>query len=191
MAEVLLSSEKFIKSVTNISDNVAGKYILPSLREAQEIALRRILGDCLLGALKTMYAAGVFSQEPIPVDAIPYAELIEKCQYFLAYTTIVEVTYKVSYKVGNFGVTKSTDENLQVATQDEIAKQQYYYQSKADACALELQGWLIENRAAFPELRDCDCARMRSNLYSAASSGLWLGGPRGKILPGGGGCCKR
>ncbi len=58
MTEILLSSEAFIKSVSSISDNVAGKYILPSLREAQEIGLRGILGDCLLDALKERKAAG-------------------------------------------------------------------------------------------------------------------------------------
>ena len=36
MAEILLSSEAFIKSVNSVSDNLSGKYILPSLREAQE-----------------------------------------------------------------------------------------------------------------------------------------------------------
>ena len=95
----------------------------------------------------------------------------------------MELTNKVSYKIGNFGVAKSNDENLQVVTQDEIAKMQYYYQSKADFCALELQGWLLENRTAFPELTDCVCKKIHSNLYSAASCGLWLGGPRGKMTP--------
>ena len=54
MAEILLSSEAFIKSVTNISDNVSGKYILTSLREAQDVGLRNILGDNLLEKLKAL-----------------------------------------------------------------------------------------------------------------------------------------
>jgi hypothetical protein len=176
MTEILLSSEKFIKSVTSVSDNLAGKYLLPSLREAQEVALRGILGDCLLDRLKEIAAEKALDE----TANAPYKALLEKVQYFLAYTTIVEVTNKVSYKVGNFGVAKSTDENLQVATQDEIAKQQYYYRSKADYYALLLQNWLLDNRAAFPELGDCACAKIRANLRSAASCGIFLGGPRGK-----------
>jgi len=176
MTEILLSSEKFIKSVTSVSDNLAGKYLLPSLREAQEVALRGILGDCLLERLKEIGAAKAWNE----TANAPYKALLEKVQYFLAYTTIVEVTNKVSYKVGNFGVAKSTDENLQVATQDEIAKQQYYYRSKADYYALLLQNWLLDNREAFPELGDCACAKIRANLRSAASCGIFLGGPRGK-----------
>ena len=177
MAEILLTSEVFVKSVSNISDNVAGKFILPSIREAQEIKLKSILGSCLLSALKTMGANGT-------LDAAGnerYKELVDQCQYFLAYSAIVELLPKISYKIGNFGVSKSTDENLQVATEDEIAKQGFYYQSKADFYALELQKWLLENKSDFPELDSCQCNKIRSNLYSAATCGLWLGGPRGRV----------
>lgn len=177
MAEILLSSESFVKSVTSVSDNLSGKYILPSLREAQEIGLKRILGDALLTKLKGLVKDGVVRD----TGNEKYLELIDRCQYFLAYVTIVEVTNKTSFKVGNFGVAKSADENLQVATQDEIAKMQYYYQSKSDACCLELQNWLLENKSSFPELSAGDCRRMQSNLHSAASCGIFLGGARGKV----------
>lgn len=176
MAEILLSSESFVKSVTSVSDNLSGKYILPSLREAQEIGLRNILGDSLLSKLKSLVKENAIEN---PVNA-KYKELIDRCQYYLAYVTIVEVTNKTTYKVGNFGVTKNTDENMQMATQDEVAKMQYYYQSKADAYCLDLQNWLMDNRASFPELNDCDCRRIESNLYSAATCGIFLGGVRGK-----------
>ena len=178
MAEFLLTSEKFVKETTSISDNVAGKYIQSSIREAQEMGLKSILGSCLLARLKEL---GLAKQ----LDASgneAYKDLVDRCQYYLAYTAIVELTNKVSYKIGNFGVAKSTDDNLQVATQDEIAKMQYYYQSKADYCALEIQQWVLENRRAFPELDECTCKKIQSNLYSAASCGLWLGGPRGKVV---------
>lgn len=176
MAEILLSSEAFVKSVTSISDNVAGKYILPALREAQEVGLKTILGSCLVETLKDMVSAGTITD---PANTA-YKELVDRCQYYLAYSAIVEVSQKVSYKIGNFGVAKSTDENLQVATQDEIAKTQYYYQSKADAHCLALQQWVLDNRSEFPELSECSCRAMKSHLLSAASSGLWLGGARGK-----------
>lgn len=176
MAEILLSSEAFVKSVSSISDNLAGKYILPSLREAQEVSLKGILGDNLLTKLKSL----VRDQTIATYADGAYKKLIDRCQYYLAYVTIVEVTNKVSYKIANFGVTKSTDENLQVATQDEIAKMQYYYQSKADACCLDLQNFLLENRKDYPELTECACNRIKSNLRSAASCGIFLGGARGK-----------
>ena len=179
MAEILLSSEAFVKSVTSASDNLSGKYILPSLREAQEIGLRGILGDDLLAKLKDLIKNGILETESGGV----YKTLVDHCQYYLAYMTIVEVTNKVSYKIGNFGVTKTQNESLQVATQDEIAKMQYYYQSKADACCLDLQNFLLEHRKDYPELTENSCHKIESNLHSAASCGIFLGGARGRILP--------
>ena len=172
MAEILLSSEAFVKSVSSASDNLSGKYILPSLREAQEVSLKGILGDALLAKLKKLMADGQLSGV--------YKDLVDHCQYYLAYQTIVEVTNKVSYKIGNFGVTKTTDENLQVASQDEIAKMQYYYQSKADSCCLDLQNFLLSHRADYPELTEGCCRKIHSNLQAAASCGIFLGGARGK-----------
>jgi hypothetical protein len=179
MAEILLSSEKFIKEVTSVSDNLSGKYILPSLREAQEIGLKGILGDKLLSKIKTLIKNNTLETES---DGV-YKTLVDHCQYYLAYMTIVEVTNKVSYKIGNFGVTKTQDENLQVASQDEISKMQYYYQSKADACCLDLQDFLLEHRSDYPELTECCCHKIESNLRSAATCGIFLGGARGKRLP--------
>lgn len=176
MAEILLSSEAFVKSVTSASDNLSGKYILPALREAQEIGLRGILGDALLAKLKDL----VKTRDIDVAGNDNYKDLLDNCQYYLAYLTIVEVTTKTSFKVGNFGVTKSNDENLSVATREEIANVQYYYQSKADAACLNLQNFLLNNRTAFPELSECACDRIESNLYSAATCGIFLGGVRGK-----------
>ena len=176
MAEIILTSEKFVKSVTSVSDNIAGKYILPSLREAQEQGLKGILGDALLAKLKGLVATKQIDEE----SNAAYKILLDRCQYYLAYAAIVEVTNKVSYKIGNFGVAKSSDENLQVASQDEIGKMQYYYQSKADAHCLDLQNFLLQNRSDYPELTENCCHTIESNLHSAASCGIFLGGARGK-----------
>lgn len=176
MAEILLSSEKFIKDVTSISDNLAGKFILPSLREAQEVKLKGILGSCLLRQLKDLIKEHLIDHEEYGA----YKELADECQYFLAYTTVTEVLNKVSYKVSNMGVTKTSDDNVQNASAEEISQQRYYYQSKADSCAYDLQRFLLEHRAAYQELTDCDCERLHANLYSHASCGIFLGGARGK-----------
>lgn len=174
MTEILLSSETFVKQVTNISDNIAGKYILSALRDAQEIKLRGILGSCLLDSVKTMRANNELTGM--------YLELVNQCQYYLAYQTIVEMLPLVTYKVGNFGLSKSTDENMQVADADELARQITFYQSKADAYCMQLQEWIWDNRSSFTELSSCDCERIKANLYSAATCGVFLGGARGKRM---------
>jgi hypothetical protein len=169
--EYLLTSEDFIKSCTNLSDNLSGKYLQGAIREAQEVALRDVLGSCLLDTIKAKFAASTLSGW--------YKDLVDRCQYFLAYTAIADVCMKATYKVTNFGLAKSTDENLTVATMDEIVANQGYYQAKADGECLRLQQWLLDNRAEFPELGACACQRIQANLTSAATCGIWLGGARG------------
>ena len=176
MAEILLSSEVFIKSVTNISDNVAGKYILSSLREAQEVSLKSIIGDALLEKLKSLIQEEKIDQH----EYIKYKYLINKCQYYLAYMSIVELIYKVSYKIGNAGVVKASEENLQTASFEEIVAQKEYYQSKADFHCYELQNYILEEMVDFPEVDECTCRRIHANLHSAATCGFFLGGGRGK-----------
>lgn len=191
----LITSESFVKAVTSISDNIAGKYLLPSITEAQEIHLKAILGDTLLAKLKDLIANNGFRGDFGPAEGEDYnpdyslseggpnehyRTLIGKCQYYLAYKSVAELTAKVTFKVCNFGVAKSNDENLQTASYDEMVKIREYYISKADFFALEVQNYLLNNRTLFPELTEGDYHRIHSCLYSAASSGLWLGGPRGR-----------
>lgn len=173
---ILLSSEAFVKAETNISDNLAGKYVLPALREAQEIKLRGVLGDTLLARLKEL----VREKRIDDPEFEQYKTLIEVAQYYLAYSAVVEVATRVSYKISNFGVARTADENMQVASQDEIAKTQAFYQSKADAYCIHLQSYLLEHRTSFPELSENTCYKIKSNLRSAASCGIFLGGARGK-----------
>lgn len=178
MAEILLTSEKFVKEVTSVSDNLNAKYLRPSIREAQEVKYKEIVGANLLAKLKALVSSGDIN---LPAN-IAYKDLLDESQYFLAYSAIVEVCTKVGYKVGNIGVAKTSDQNVQDASQDEIAKLQFYYQAKADASCYQLQGWILDNYTAFPELGVGACNRIRANLRSAATCGIWLGGARGKKI---------
>ena len=96
MKEILLTSEASVKGLTAISDNVESKYLLPAIREAQEIYLREIIGDPLLAKLKWCVDndafRGSFSteafNESFQADTgsnQPYKNLLDKIQYYLAY----------------------------------------------------------------------------------------------------------
>ena len=181
MADILLTSETFVKSVTSISDNIAGKYLRPSIREAQEVGFRGIVGDTLLAKLKALVADGSISQSA----NADYKALVDRSQYLLAYLAIVELAQKVNFKIANAGVVKTSDENVQPVEATDMDAVRSYYQAKADSAVLDLQNWLLNNAADFPELTTGDVHRIHANLYSAASCGVFLGGPRGKRLPGG------
>ena len=148
MAEVLLVSETFVKEVCSISENVAGQYIRPSIREAQDINLRNILGDLLLGKVKALVASGEIEQEA----NIWYKTLADRERDFLANTACVGIAQRVAFKIANAGVVKTPDEKVEVADQPDMAKVQFFYQSKADSLAFDLERWLLENHTRFPEV---------------------------------------
>lgn len=176
MTEVLLTSEKLVKEIACINDNIAGEYIRASIVEAQSIQLNSILGPALLNKLKALIEG-----EEIEADGNEYYhELVQNCQYYLAYTTLAALTYKTTYKLTNFGVARASDENLSVPSFDDVAKVRDYYQAKADYYAIEMQTYLLQNRTHFPELTENRCSRIHANLHSAATCGIYLGGARGK-----------
>ena len=180
MAEILLISESFVKEVCSISDNVAGQYMRPSIREAQDIALRNILGDALLSKLKALVENGDISKP----ENTAYKDLADIERYFLAYSTCVGIAQRVTFKIANAGVVKTPDEKVEVAEQPDMAKVQSFYQAKADAAAFDLERWILARKDDYPELRESDCEHVRAHLRTAASCGIWLGGPRGRWLPG-------
>lgn len=195
MKEVLLTSERFVKDVTSISDNVAGKYLLPSIREAQDITLREIIGGALLTRLKELVETDAFHGDfnydfnddfftEAQIEGLEhYKAVIERAQYYLAYRSVAELTMKVSYKIANAGVSRTSDENVQAVTLDEVKEMRDYYNSKADFYCLLLKRFLCAHANLYPELSECKCDELRANLRSAATCGVWLGGARGKWRP--------
>lgn len=173
MTETLLTSETFVKGVLAISDNIDGKYMLPAIREAQEVELRKIWGADLLEKVKTLVKNGTISQ----VANATYKSLVDLpfTQYFLAYTAGCKVQPKVAFKIGNFGVTKTTDEHLQSVSMQELSFTMKEYQNNADDNCKNMQEWMRKNCQGLPELGG-------SELFSAASTGIWLGGKRGKMI---------
>ena len=180
-----------MKGMTAISDNVESKYLLPAIREAQEIYLREIIGDALLAKLKWCVDNDAFrgsfngdnfdeSLQSETGSNQPYKDLLDKIQYYLAYKAVSELIPKVSYKIANMGVVKTSDDNVQNATYNEIVLQRDYYVSRADYYCLLLQNFILANRSAYPELTQQQVNEIHATLKSAASCGIWLGGPRGK-----------
>lgn len=174
MAEYLITSEAFVKNTTPIFDNIGGKYIQSAIREAQEIRIKGVLGSALLARLKELCKSGAIDKNS------DYKELLDHCQMATAYQAISELARITSYKITNKGVVKTNDERVENATESEIIRTQDYYRAKADFYVSELQRFLLDNRAKYPELSDTACNAIRSNLHSSASCGLWLGGVRGK-----------
>lgn len=179
MTQVLLTSEKFVKGLCNIDDNLAGKYLRSALIEAQEVNLREVLGDCLLDSVLNWVASNQNEGIEIPEA---YEELIQKCQYALAYRTISSLCIMATYKIANVGTVTTSDDNVSNLSWSDLTRVREYYTHKADYYTRLLQKFLLQNKSYYPELKECDCDRMKANLRSSASSGLWLGGARARRL---------
>lgn len=173
---VLLISEDTIKTITNLDDNISGKFLQAAIREAQEENLQDIIGTRLLLKLKTLIKNGELEQS----DNSAYKALVVKAQYYLAYQTIAGLPMKVAYKISNMGVVKTRDENIDSATLGEVNLTQSYYQLKADDYANKLQRYLKANYSLYPELGQYTCGDVKPNLTSAATYPIWLGGARGR-----------
>lgn len=178
--DVLLISEDYIKSTTNISDNLAGDYLLPAIKLAQDIELESTIGTQLLQKLqKLVYDNDISNQENEM-----YKLLLDKyIQPYLAYCTIQHLTPTIAYKLANQGVLRTEDEKSYNITADEVDRVQNHYKHIADVYKKRLQLFLIANYNKFPEIVNWkSIADIRANLYSAAGCNVNLGGPRGRSI---------
>ena len=178
--DVILISEDYIKSTTNISDNIAGDYLLPSIKLAQDIDLESTIGTQLLEKIQEL----IYNNDISNKDSEMYKLLLDKyIQPYLAYATIQHLTPTVAYKLANQGIIRTDDEKSYNITSNEVDKVADYYSHIANTFKKRLQLFLIANYNEFPELLNWkSIADIRANLYSAAGCNLSLGGPRGRSI---------
>lgn len=174
---VLLCSEKYIKENSNLSDNVWGKFLLPAIREAQEIRLQAVIGTNLYQSLLSKVADGSISDQ--------YKELLDfYVQPVMLYQVLSDVIDVLDIKMVNLGTVRSRDEYLDNISDEERQRLKSNYEFKADWYVRRLQQYLLDNRDLFVELDECACSNIKANLESAASSGIFLGGFRGRRIVG-------
>lgn len=181
MAQILLISEHHIKANTNISDNISGDYLLPAIQLAQDTALEQTIGTPLLTKLQELVENNTI-HSAVNED---YKLLLDRyIQPFLCYATISQLTIPIAFKLANAGVLRTEDEKMYNVSSNEVDKIKAHYTHIADIYKYRLQRYLIANYNKFPELLEYkSIADLRANLYSAATCGIVLGGPRGKTLP--------
>lgn len=172
--EILLTNEQMVRGLTNIDNNVQSKFLLSAIRESQEIGLQEIIGTPMLNKLKEIIHKGTVCDD----ENIVYKALLDEIQLYLAYACIVKLCLITSVKISNGGLQQNSDENLTVLGISDTLTVQEQYQQKADFFARRLQQYILDNKADLPEISEKTCNGIRANLYSAASTNLWLGGPR-------------
>lgn len=176
MANVLLVSPEFIRSTTNISNNLQDKYLHSAIRESTDIDLEEVVGTKMLKKLKELVSTGDIQKEENEL----YKDLLDAAKYFLAYATISRVVVISSAKIDNFGLSQADDEHVQALDMKEVFQLEKYYTNKADVYRKKLQDFIKKNLSNLPEITDYDCYDTEANLNSAASCSIFLGGARGK-----------
>jgi len=174
--DTYIISPDFIKSMSNISDNTSDKYLLPAIREAQDIDFRNIVGYAMLEKIKELIQNNAIEES----GNKHYKDLLETSKYFLTYATMVHLVMKTSFKIANMGVVRTSDENVTSASFSDIKSVSDYYRSRADFYKHSLQEYLCYNRHLLPELDEEMYNHAKANLRSAATTSIWLGGLRGK-----------
>ena len=169
MTNTLLISEKYVKTQSNIQDNVWGDFLTPAIREAQDIELQPIIG-------RPLYKKILKEVEEKDVEA-RFKTLIEDwIQPYLLYQTIVSLIPIIGTKLGNIGTVISNDEHVQNISSSERENLEYRYRYLADHYKSELQKYLLANKDLYPELTSTCLNNL--NLKSSNSLPLWTGGVR-------------
>ena len=179
-SKVLLTSENRIKSVSPLSDNLAGKYLLPTIKIVQDVQLRGTIGNCLLVALQQMVAEGTINDAANEA----YKDLLDNyIQPYMAHQVLSEIVELVANKIVNSGIMQMSDEHQSNSYRPDKNDLKLTYLRHADSYKRILQEFLLAHKDSFPELDECECQRINDNLRTAYSGGIWAGGPRGKMYP--------
>lgn len=180
MTDTILTSEQFVKSFTNISDNLENKYLRPAIVEAQEFQLQKIVGSALYRKLLDyVNRTSGLVVKPNPADA-RFVRLLNVAQYLIAYQAVADVLPRISVKVANMGAIMTGGEHIQQLSMNDVFRMAQEYRNKAAAYTDTLQRFLRENRADYPELDECGCGDVPANLSTSFDCGIVLGGVRGR-----------
>lgn len=174
MQNILLISEDYVKSNSELTDNMFGKYLLPAIRTSQELYLQPVLGKTLYDTVIDVVSDGSIVD---PENSHIKELLDDYIQPYLLERVLADLIPIVSAKVANLGTVHSKDEYVENLSVENAEKLQQFHIIKSDAYLKRMQEYLLANSGMFP-IDSCTCDSMRSNLDSAASTGLWLGGYR-------------
>lgn len=176
MNKILLVSEDFVKTNSAINDNLWGKFLLPAIREAQDINLQTYLGECLYKTILGMVQDGSITAS---TNESYKALLDDYIQPYLLYQIQANIVPVLNVKMTNIGSVVSKDEYINTLSQGNIDLVQSDFQHKADFYAQRMLNFILSHSNEF-NLDECACKELNAHLNSAASTTIWLGGLSGQ-----------
>lgn len=102
MNRVLLISESHLRDSVDVSDSISSKTVITAIKEAQDFYLASVIGDKLVNEIyNEVSSESIIEKIKVLLDSY--------IQPFLTAQTAEILASKISYKIGNLGVTKSQD----------------------------------------------------------------------------------
>ena len=176
----MLISPNTIKNMSLVNLNVDDTDLAASIRIAQNIYLRDIIGTNLLNTLRELVYNKIKGLEPSIDDAdkTQYKTLLDDfIKDVLAYKAVAELCKRVSYKIRNVGVAQNSDVNIHASDNTAIKELRSEYDTYFNDAANRLIEFLKDNKGAFPEIENkCTCKKSLPNLNAKyGNCGLFLG----------------
>lgn len=167
MNNILLVSEDFIKTNSALNDNLFGKYLLPAIREAQEINLVQTIGKCAYENLIAMVADGTIMDE----ENVVWKEFLdEHVRLFLVYQVQANLIPIINIKMANIGSVVSNDEHIQTLSQNNVDLVQNYFQTRADYYSKRCLEYMRAHNQEMGCGNGCDDTKTGTSF-----SPIWLG----------------
>lgn len=178
MTNILFISEDYVKTNSGLNDNLFGKFLLPTMREAQDVYLQQIIGSTLYNKIINLIDEEIIGED----EYVLYKELLDDyIRPYLLYETLVQLIPVINAKLANFGSMQSNDEHLVNLSQGDVVVLTGHYQGNADFYCRRLQEFIL-NHCEDLEIDVCTCDGIRANLLNASTTGIFLGGVRGRKL---------
>lgn len=168
MNNILLISEKTLKSQSYINNNVDSCYILPAIQTAQDIGLQQLIGTMLYDKLTSDIANDRLDDN--------YKKLLDDyITPYLIYKVLANIQVPLAFKNRNAGVVKTSDDNITVVDMDDAKVMSSYYDKTASFYGIRLTNFLCANNNIYPEYRSVSSiADLRADR-DAYNTGIFLG----------------
>lgn len=143
MARGLLINETFVKSNSEVDENVDMKLINPTIWYCQKAYIEPVLGTVLYNDLIADVVAGSVTGDNLTLIDDYIADA-------LLYWVMLELQVPLTYKFRNKSVSKNTDANSQPVDFEQHKYLKDVYRPKAQYFTERLKAYLCENSTLFP-----------------------------------------
>lgn len=157
---VLLISEKTLKTDSLINDNVDSSYIFPAIQVAQDQGLQSIIGTKLYKRI-----CNDVENDSLTED---YKTLLDEyITPYLEFQVMSDIQIPLSYKFRNLGMNQANDDHTYNPSMRDIQYLVNYYGDKAKFYSNRLYDFLVANCSKYTEFRKKDsCADLMPNKQS-------------------------